>query len=79
MAHGLPPDRLKAEFSRSVPVKKGDVLVTSSIGGLYPVGIRVGTVEKVLPLGPNDVNRSVIVKPAVDVGVIEDVTILEGV
>ncbi|ACO45983.1 rod shape-determining protein MreC [Deinococcus deserti] len=79
LAHGLPPDRMKAEFSRSVPVKKGDVLVTSSIGGLYPVGIRVGTVEKVLPLGPNDVNRSVIVKPAIDVGVIEDVTILEGV
>ncbi|MFC4639287.1 rod shape-determining protein MreC [Deinococcus hohokamensis] len=79
LAHGLPPDRLRAEFSRGVPVKAGDVLVTSSIGGLYPVGIRVGTVEKVLPLGPNDVNRSVIVKPAVDVGVIEDVTILEGV
>ena len=79
LAYGAPPDRLRAEFSRSVPLKKGDVLVTSSLLGLYPVGIRVGTVERVLPLGPNDVNRTVIVKPAVDIGVVEDLTILEGV
>lgn len=78
LAHGQPPDRLRAEFSGGVPVKVGDVLVTNSLGGVFPVGIRVGTVEKVLPLGPNDLNRTVIVKPAVDVGVVEDVTILEG-
>lgn len=78
LAHGVPPDRLRAEFSRGVPIKAGDVLVTSSLGGVYPVGIRVGRVEQVLPLGPNDVNRSVIVRPAVDLGVVEDVTILEG-
>ncbi|PNY83120.1 rod shape-determining protein MreC [Deinococcus koreensis] len=78
LARGVPPDRLRADFSRSIPIKVGDVLVTNSLGGVYPVGIRVGTVEKVLPLGPNDLNRTVIVKPAVDVGVVEDVTILEG-
>lgn len=78
LAYGLPPDRLRVEFSGSVPVKVGDVLVTNSLLGVYPVGIRVGKVEKVLPLGPNDLNRTVIVKPAVDVGVVEDVTILEG-
>ncbi|MEF2277670.1 rod shape-determining protein MreC [Deinococcus sp. YIM 134068] len=78
LAVGFPPDRLRAQFSRSVPVKPGDVLVTSSLGGVYPVGIRVGTVERVLPLGPNDVNRAVVVRPAVDVGAVEDVTLLEG-
>ncbi|WP_019010529.1 rod shape-determining protein MreC [Deinococcus aquatilis] len=78
LAVGVSPDRLRAQFSRSVPVKVGDVLVTSSLGGVYPVGIRVGTIESVVPLGPNDVNRTVIVKPAIDVGVVEDVTILEG-
>ncbi|MVN87204.1 rod shape-determining protein MreC [Deinococcus sp. HMF7620] len=78
VARGVPPDRLRAEFSRSVPIKPGDVLVTNSLGGVFPVGIPVGTVEKVLPLGANDINRTVIVKPAVDVGVVEDVTILEG-
>ncbi|GHF30799.1 rod shape-determining protein MreC [Deinococcus metalli] len=78
LAQGLPPDRMRAEFSRSVPIRIGDVLVTNSLGGVFPVGIRVGTVEKIMPLGPNDLNRVVIVKPAVDVGVVEDVTILEG-
>ncbi|WP_328774688.1 rod shape-determining protein MreC [Deinococcus aquaedulcis] len=78
VARGVPPDRLRAAFSRSVPIKPGDVLVTNSLGGVFPVGIPVGTVEKVLPLGPNDINRTVIIKPAVDVGVVEDVTILEG-
>ncbi len=78
LAFGAPPDRMKAQFSLGVDVKVGDELVTSSLGGVFPVGIKVGTVEKVLPLGPNDVNRVVIVKPAVDVNVVEDVTVLGG-
>lgn len=78
LAVGSPPDRLRAEFSPGVAVKAGDVLVTSSLGGVYPVGIRVGKVEKVLPIGPNDLSRVVIVKPAVDVGAVEDVTVLGG-
>lgn len=76
LAVGSPPNRLKAEFSLGVPLKVGDVLVSSSLGGVYPVGIRVGTVEKIMPVGPNDVTRSVIVKPAVDVGALTDVTVL---
>ena len=78
MAFGAPPDRLKARFSLGVDVKVGDELVTSSLGGVFPVGIKVGTVVQVLPLGPNDVNRVVIVRPAVDVNVVEDVTVLGG-
>ncbi len=78
LAFGAPPDRMKAQFSLGVDVKVGDELVTSSLGGVFPVGITVGTVERVLPLGPNDVNRVVIVKPAVDVNVVEDVTVLGG-
>ncbi|ADV68010.1 rod shape-determining protein MreC [Deinococcus maricopensis] len=78
IAVGQPPDRLKARFSLNVPVKVGDALVTNSLGGVFPVGIRVGTVEKVLPLGPNDVMRTVVVKPAVDASVVEDVTVLGG-
>lgn len=78
IAFGAPPDRLKARFSLGVDVKVGDDLVTSSLGGVFPVGIKVGTVEKLLPIGPNDVNRVVIVRPAVDVNVVEDVTVLGG-
>ena len=78
LAFGSPPDRLKAQFSLGVDVKPGDVLVTSSLGGVFPVGIKVGTVEKVFPIGPNDVNQTVLVKPAVDVNLVEDVTVLGG-
>ncbi|WP_229775895.1 rod shape-determining protein MreC [Deinococcus ruber] len=78
LAFGSPPDRLKAQFSLGVNVKPGDVLVTSSLGGVFPVGIKVGTVEKVFPIGPNDVNQTVLVKPTVDVNLVEDVTVLGG-
>jgi rod shape-determining protein MreC len=78
LAFGSPPDRLKAQFSLGVDIRVGDDLVTSSLGGVFPVGIKVGTVEKVLPLGPNDVSRVAIIKPAVDVNVLEDVTVLGG-
>lgn len=73
---GSPPDRIRVQFALSVPVRVGDSVVSSSVGGVYPVGIRVGTVEKLLPVGPNDVTRGVLVKPAVDVGTLTDVTIL---
>lgn len=78
IAVGLPPDRLRAQFAIGVPIKVGDVLVTNSQKGVFPTGIRVGKVEKVLPLGPNDLNRRVIIKPAVDINVLEDVVILQG-
>ncbi|WP_425147086.1 rod shape-determining protein MreC [Deinococcus sp.] len=78
MAFGSPPDRLRAQFSLGVQIRPGDVLVTSSLGGVFPVGIKVGTVERVLPLGPNDLNQTVLVRPAVDVNVVEDVTVLGG-
>lgn len=73
---GAPPGRLRVAFSLGLPVQVGDRVVSSSLGGVYPVGIRVGTVEKVLPVGPNEVTRTIIVKPAVDINVVEDVTIL---
>lgn len=76
MAVGQPPDRLKATFSLGTSVKVGDELVTSSLGGVYPVGIKVGRIEKTLPVGPNDVTRTVIVKPAVDVNTLEEIALL---
>ena len=42
MAFGAPPDRLKARFSLGVDVKVGDELVTSSLGGVFPVGHQGG-------------------------------------
>ncbi|WP_027481988.1 rod shape-determining protein MreC [Deinococcus pimensis] len=78
LAVGAPPDRLRATFPLTVDVKVGDTVLTSSLGGVYPVGIKVGTVERVEQVGPNDVNRTVIVKPSADVSTLEEVALLEA-
>jgi len=79
LAVGAPPDRLRATFPLTVDVRAGDTVLTSSLGGVYPTAIKVGTVERVEPLGPNDVSRTVIVKPAVDVNTLEEVGLLEAI
>ncbi|MBB6097114.1 rod shape-determining protein MreC [Deinobacterium chartae] len=75
-AIGAPPDRLRVEFSKNVDVQVGDTVQTASIGGVYPAGIKIGTVENVLPLGANATTRTVIVKPAVDVSTLQEVGLL---
>ncbi len=45
-------------------VKPGDLVVTSGIGGLFPGGIRVGTVQRV-GLAENGLMKSVSIRPAV--------------
>lgn len=79
LAYGAPPDRLRGTFPLSVNVKVGDTVLTSSLGGVYPVGIQVGTVEKVEDLGPNAVNRTIVIKPSVDVSVVEEVALLDAI
>lgn len=78
LAVGSPPDRLRGTFPLGVDVQQGDVVLTSSLGGVYPVGIKVGIIEEVVPLGPNDVNRTVIIKPAADISTLEEVALLEA-
>lgn len=78
LALGYSPERLKAEFPLSVDVRVGDVVETSNLGGVYPSGIRVGTVEEILPLGSNDVRRSVIIKPAADITTLEEIALLRA-
>ena len=53
----------------------GDVIMTSGIGGIYPKGIRVGTVEEVmLDKDPDGVNA--IVAPSVDFLHLEEVMVV---
>ena len=79
LAVGAPPDRLRASFPLGVDVRRGDTVLTSSLGGVYPVGIKVGTVERVEPPGPNDVSRTAVVRPAADVNTVEEVGLLGGI
>lgn len=71
-------DRLVAQFSPALPVSPGDVVLTSALGGVFPVGLRVGVIEVVQPMGPNDLERTVTIRPAVDLSVLEEVALLGG-
>jgi rod shape-determining protein MreC len=65
-------DRFVAED----PVEVGDVVETSAVGGLFPRGLRVGVVVEVLPQDPNELRRSFLVAPAVDLATTLDVVVI---
>lgn len=63
-------------FSVAEPFEVGDIVETSSVGGLFPMGIEVGVIKQVLEEDPNDLRRSFIVQPAVDFATLLEVVLL---
>jgi rod shape-determining protein MreC len=55
-------------------VQQGDQVLTAGIDGIYPKGIPIGTVVKAEK--GNDLFKSIIVKPSVDFGSIEEVIVI---
>jgi len=55
-------------------VKPGDRVVTSGLGGIFPAGVRVGTVERV-GLEPNGLTKEIVVEPAVNFRALEEVLV----
>jgi len=55
-------------------VKRGDLIVTSGLGGIFPAGVRVGTVQRV-GLEPNGLMKEILVEPAVDFRSVEQVLV----
>jgi rod shape-determining protein MreC len=53
-------------------VKPGDLVFTSGLGGIFPEGIRIGTVTRV-GLEPNGLMKEIQVRPAVDFRAVEEV------
>ena len=71
-------NKLLAEIQRlslDSGIKKGDVIVTSGLGGIYPAGIRIGNVLSVYE-DKGEVMKSAIIKPYVDFTKIEEVFIV---
>lgn len=56
-------------------VKKGDIIETSGLGGIYPAGIRIGKVLSVYE-DKGEVMKSAIIEPYVDFTKIEEVFIV---
>lgn len=67
---------LKASFiPTEANVLEGDVLETSGIGGIYPKGIHIGTIKKVVNT-KNITNRYAIIETAVDFSKLETVLVI---
>ncbi len=56
-------------------IKKGDVVVTSGLGGIYPAGIRIGSVLSVYE-DKGEVMKGAIIEPYVDFSKIEEIFIV---
>lgn len=65
-----------SRFMLSQPVVVGDVIETSSFGGLFPAGVSVGEVVEVLPPDPNDLRRTFVVRPSVELATLQQVVLL---
>jgi rod shape-determining protein MreC len=61
---------------RGDDVQPGDVVITSGVGGVYPQGLRIGTVETVHE-NTADLLHWAQVKPSVDFGRLEQVFVME--
>lgn len=63
-------------FIQDEPVEVGDLVETSSLGGLFPIGVLVGVVEEVLEPDPNELRRTFLVRPGVDMATLREVVLL---
>ncbi len=77
IAYGAPPRMLRVEIAPEAQVKPGDKVVTGALQGLYPAGITVGTVEQVLPYSPGALKKVLLVRPAVQLSLLEEVQVLK--
>lgn len=63
-------------FTGDVEVEVGDLVETTSYGGLFPLGILVGEVVEVLPPDPNELSRSFVVRPSAELATLREVVLL---
>lgn len=64
-------------ISRDAPVEVNQVIVTSGLGGIFPKGLLLGTVVKVIPESDGLMNRAIIA-PSVDFDHLEEVLVITG-
>ena len=62
-------------LTRGSKAKKGDLVVTSGIGGVYPKGLQIGEVEEI-KTDEDGISEYAVVRPASDIRNIRDVMII---
>ncbi len=76
MVRGRGTSELDFEFVvRGSDVRPGDVVITSGLGGVYPKGLRIGTVVELLDAGGSLIQVARL-EPAVDFGKLEQVFVM---
>jgi len=65
-----------SDYAEDAPVAVGDVVETSSRGGLFPRGITVGRVVRLLPGDANALRREFLVKPSAAVDNLLEVALI---
>lgn len=72
----LSSKNLKASYiPNDAELISGDTVQTSGMGGIYPKGIHIGTVEKIVSTN-NILDRYLVIKPAVDFDTVETVLVI---
>lgn len=72
----VPGDVSFINLSREADIIKGDTIVTSGYGGVYPKGLVIGTVDSIIPAGESDISGQAVIKPAADFSHMEEVFII---
>ncbi len=76
VVEGTSTGQLRLRYlSRSSPLRDGDVLVTSGLGGIFPRGLRVGVVRKVVRTA-GALFQEADVQPAADLSRLEEVLVV---
>ena len=76
IVRGAGTDALEFSFlMRGADVRVGDALITSGVGGVYPKGLRIGTVVSV-SARPGALVHTARLTPAVDFGQLEDAFVM---
>ncbi len=76
IVRGAGTDSLEFSFlMRGADVKAGDALITSGVGGVYPKGLRIGTVKSV-NAQPGALVHTAQLAPAVDFGQLENAFVM---
>jgi len=81
IVEGLGPntDELQmVHLAHDAPVSKNQVVITSGFGGIFPKGLRIGYVKKIIPEA-NGLMKRAIVQPFVDFNRLEEVMVVTGV
>ncbi len=78
LAVGIPGGLVRVvNFDPQAPVQVGDIVETSSRGGLFPQGVTVGAVTEVPLRNANSLRLEFVVRPAVEVSMLFEVVLLE--